>query len=198
MWVHISPSPLRDSLCGVSRGWQPLVHGNSLSESWNEADFHLRPLKFCSIHDLWMQICTAKRIMFCLGKGKNENSSDTTFVQLVKSLWSKVWKYQKIFCQTRPLKFCENSVSPIRVAVTTCCINIAPLGIYLVTCFLQPILFDFLQEMTLFLRYANYVFTAIFIVEGVVKIYALGFKKYIKERYDHSSVLFSALLLSCF
>lgn len=148
-------------------------------------------------------ICECKYVplkekCFVLGKGKNENSSDTTFVQLVESLWSKVWKYQKIFCQTRPLKFCENSVSPIRVAVTTCCINIAPLGINLVTCFLQPILFDFLQEMTLFLRYANYVFTAIFIVEGVVKIYALGFKKYIKERYDHSSVLFSALSLSCF
>lgn len=37
--------------------------------------------------------------------------------------------------------------------------------------------------MTVFLRYANYVFTAIFIIEGILKIYALGFKKYIKERY---------------
>ena len=36
--------------------------------------------------------------------------------------------------------------------------------------------------MSMFLKYANYVFTAIFIVEGVLKIYALGFRKYIKER----------------
>jgi len=36
--------------------------------------------------------------------------------------------------------------------------------------------------MSVFLKYANYVFTAVFIVEGVLKIYALGVKKYIKER----------------
>ena len=37
--------------------------------------------------------------------------------------------------------------------------------------------------MTEFLKYANYVFTAIFIIEGILKIYALGVKNYIKERY---------------
>ena len=34
-----------------------------------------------------------------------------------------------------------------------------------------------------FLKYANYVFTAVFVMEGILKIFALGFKKYIKERY---------------
>ena len=36
--------------------------------------------------------------------------------------------------------------------------------------------------MSVFLKYANYVFTAIFIVEGALKVYALGFRNYIKER----------------
>jgi len=40
-----------------------------------------------------------------------------------------------------------------------------------------------MQEMSVFLKYANYVFTAVFIIEGILKIYALGLKKYIKERY---------------
>lgn len=40
-----------------------------------------------------------------------------------------------------------------------------------------------LQEMRDFLKYANYVFTAVFVMEGILKIFALGFKKYIKERY---------------
>lgn len=38
--------------------------------------------------------------------------------------------------------------------------------------------------MSDFLKYANYVFTGIFIIEGVLKIFALGIKKYIKERYN--------------
>lgn len=45
------------------------------------------------------------------------------------------------------------------------------------------------QEMTEFLKYANYVFTAIFIIEGILKIYALGFKKYIKERWNQLDLL---------
>lgn len=45
------------------------------------------------------------------------------------------------------------------------------------------------QEMSDFLEYANYVFTAIFILEGVLKIYALGFKKYIKERWNQLDLI---------
>lgn len=51
-----------------------------------------------------------------------------------------------------------------------------------------------LQEMSVFLRYANYVFTAVFIIEGVLKIYALGFKKYIKERYIIDVMHYSSVI----
>ncbi|CAH3158249.1 unnamed protein product, partial [Porites evermanni] len=45
------------------------------------------------------------------------------------------------------------------------------------------------EELDEFLKYANYVFTAVFILEGVLKIYALGFRKYIKERWNQLDLL---------
>jgi len=45
------------------------------------------------------------------------------------------------------------------------------------------------EEMSVFLKYANYVFTAVFIIEGILKIYALGLKKYIKERWNQLDLL---------
>lgn len=49
------------------------------------------------------------------------------------------------------------------------------------------------EELKDFLRYANYVFTAIFILEGILKIYSLGLKKYIKERWNQLDLLIIVL-----
>lgn len=53
--------------------------------------------------------------------------------------------------------------------------NVSPTHIYL---------FRFLsKELTLFLKYANYFFTIMFILEAALKIKALGAKTYFKTRY---------------
>ncbi|EDO36844.1 predicted protein [Nematostella vectensis] len=43
--------------------------------------------------------------------------------------------------------------------------------------------------LTAFLKCANYVFTAVFILEAILKIFALGIKRYIKDRWNQLDML---------
>ena len=47
---------------------------------------------------------------------------------------------------------------------------------------LNGIIFSFLQSLQYTLKIFNYFFTCVFILEAVVKIVALGFMRYIRDR----------------